>query len=104
VPHPFNFSLAANQPDAESESGTARIADSHNFPIASTIASALVDVNPGGMREPHWHPNADEWQYRVKGQAPIHAGDGGYVPRHLPLYREHLAMNRFAISNCPQPA
>ena len=24
---------------------------------------------PGGMREMHWHPNADEWQYYLRGQA-----------------------------------
>jgi oxalate decarboxylase len=26
-------------------------------------------VAPGGMREMHWHPNADEWQYYIKGSA-----------------------------------
>jgi oxalate decarboxylase len=24
---------------------------------------------PGGMRELHWHPNTDEWQYYIQGQA-----------------------------------
>jgi oxalate decarboxylase len=28
-----------------------------------TIAAALFEVEPGGMRELHWRPNADEWQY-----------------------------------------
>jgi oxalate decarboxylase len=103
VPQPFNFSLAWKQPDFQTESGSARIAGSHNFPIASTIAAALVDVNRGGMRELHWHPNADEWQYWIKGQARMtvfsaggrartfdfHAGDVGYVPRTMGHYIEN---------------
>jgi oxalate decarboxylase len=40
-----------------------RIADSRNFKASVTIAAALVTVHPGGLREMHWHPNADEWQY-----------------------------------------
>ena len=32
-------------------------------------AAALVRIHPGGMREMHWHPNADEWLYIVAGEA-----------------------------------
>jgi oxalate decarboxylase len=39
-----------------------RVADSSNFIISTTVAAALVTVRPGGLREMHWHPNADEWQ------------------------------------------
>jgi oxalate decarboxylase len=62
-----------------------------------SIAAALVDLNPGGTRESHWHPNADEWQYWISGEARMmvfsaggrartfdfHAGDVGYVPRAM---------------------
>ena len=48
--------------------GRVRIVDSTNFPVATTIAAALVEVEPGGMRELHWHPNTDEWQYYICGQ------------------------------------
>lgn len=37
--------------------GTFRIVDSMTFPIATTIASAFVTLEPGGLRELHWHPN-----------------------------------------------
>jgi oxalate decarboxylase len=71
-----------------------RIADSTNFPVSTTIAAALVEVQPGGLRELHWHPNADEWQYYISGTARMtvfaaegkartfdyRAGDVGYVP------------------------
>jgi len=28
-------------------------------------------IQPGGLREMHWHPHADEWQYYVKGRARV---------------------------------
>jgi oxalate decarboxylase/phosphoglucose isomerase-like protein (cupin superfamily) len=37
------------------------IVDSSNFPAAMAIAAALVEIDPGGIRELHWHPSADEW-------------------------------------------
>lgn len=46
-----------------------RIVDSSTFPAASTIAAALVEIDPGGMRELHWRPTADEWQYYLSGRA-----------------------------------
>ncbi len=69
-----------------------------------TVASALVSVPPGGIREMHWHPNADEWQYYIKGKARMtvfntgpnalttdfSAGDIGYVPRNLGHYVENV--------------
>jgi oxalate decarboxylase len=47
----------------KTKSGTVWITDSSNFPASKTIAAALVEVEPGGIRELYWHPNADEWQY-----------------------------------------
>lgn len=37
--------------------GNLSIVDSRNFPIATTIAAAIVSLEPGGLRELHWHPN-----------------------------------------------
>ncbi|HET8996536.1 MAG TPA: cupin domain-containing protein, partial [Acetobacteraceae bacterium] len=99
----FSFRLAARQPDYETANGSVRIADSHNFPASTTIAAALVEVQPGGLRELHWHPNADEWQFWISGQARMtvfaangrartfdfHAGDVGVVPRAMGHYIEN---------------
>ena len=79
-----------------------RITDSSNFPV-STIAAALVEVDPGGMRELHWHPNTDEWQYYIEGQARMgvfgasgqartfdfRAGDVGFAPFAMGHYVEN---------------
>ena len=42
---------------------------SYKFPYFQNTAAALVEVEPGGMRELHWHPNNDEWQYYLTGEA-----------------------------------
>ena len=91
----FTFSLGASVPIRENEAGSIRLADSRTFKISTTIAAALQVIKPGALRQMHWHPNADEWQYWIKGQgrmtvfdagpraqtADFHAGDIGYVPR-----------------------
>jgi oxalate decarboxylase len=51
--------MMAQQP-VKTKSGTVRITDSSVFPFSTTIAAALVEVDPGGMRELHWHPNTNE--------------------------------------------
>ncbi|WP_394805360.1 cupin domain-containing protein [Bacillus mycoides] len=83
--------------------GTVRIVDSTNFPISTNIAAALVEIKPGGMREMHWHPNNDEWQYYLTGMGRMtvmgsngnartfnyRAGDVGYVPFAFGHYIEN---------------
>jgi oxalate decarboxylase len=102
VPHGFSHHLLAQQP-IRTKGGSARISDSSTFPVSTTIAAALVELEPGGMRELHWHPNSDEWQYYIEGQARMgvfgasaqartfdfRAGDVGYVPFAMGHYIEN---------------
>src|ERR1700691_199424 len=102
VPQSFSHHLMAQTP-IKTKSGSVRIVDSKNFPVSKTIAAALVEVQPGGMRELHWHPNVDEWQYYIQGQARMGvfgasgqartfdflAGDVGYVPFAMGHYIEN---------------
>jgi len=37
--------------------GSVKTVDSRNFPVAKTIASSIVTLKPGALRELHWHPN-----------------------------------------------
>ena len=67
VPNTFSHRLMAQEP-IRTKGGTVRIVDSKNFPASVTIAAALVEINPGAMRELHWHPNTDEWQYYIEGK------------------------------------
>ncbi|GHO59877.1 oxalate decarboxylase family bicupin [Ktedonobacter robiniae] len=102
VPQSFVYRLMEQEP-IHSRGGMVRIVDSTNFPASTTIAAALVEVEPGGLRELHWHPNNDEWQYYIEGQGRMtvfasggkartfdyHAGDVGYVPFAMGHYIEN---------------
>ena len=41
----------------------------HPISPRPTTAAALIEIEPGGMPEMHWHPNGDEWQYYSPGAA-----------------------------------
>ena len=83
--------------------GEVRIVDSSQFKVSKNVAAAIVTVHPGGIRELHWHQNADEWQYYFagKGRMTVFAtggrartmdfetGDVGYVQQTLPHYIEN---------------
>jgi oxalate decarboxylase len=102
VPESFTHKMLAQEP-IKGKSGTVRITDSSNFPASKTIAAALVEIEPGGLRELHWHPNTDEWQYYIEGQGRMGvfassgqartfdfaAGDVGYVPFAMGHYIEN---------------
>jgi oxalate decarboxylase len=102
VPHTFTHCMLAQEP-IEVAGGQVRITDSTNFPVSKTIAAALVEVEPGGLRGLHWHPNTDEWQYYLAGQGRMtvfasggkartfdyQAGDVGYVPFAMGHYVEN---------------
>ena len=102
APQDMRFRLTAQEPQT-TPGGRVRIADTHNFPISTQIAVALVEVDPGHMREIHWHPNADEWQYYIAGTARMtvfgaeakartfdfRAGDVGYVPKSMSHFVEN---------------
>jgi oxalate decarboxylase len=69
-PSPIDFAFRTMQipPTKSNRSGEVRIVDSSTFKISTTIAAAIVTVKPGGVRELHWHPNADEWQFFFAGK------------------------------------
>lgn len=103
-PLAFDFAMHKMPPTRKTRFGEVRIIDSRNFPVATTIAAAHVIVKPGGLRELHWHQNADEWQYYVSGKgrmtvffngskartADFNAGDVGLVPKTLGHYVENV--------------
>jgi oxalate decarboxylase len=76
-PYPFTFSLGSAAPTRQTKGGEVRIADSSNFIVSKTIAAALVTLRPGALREMHWHPNADEWQYWINGKGRMTVFDTG---------------------------
>ena len=102
-PLKFSFSLNKMAPTYKTRGGEVRVIDTRNFPVSNTIAAAHVVIHPGGLRELHWHQNADEWQYYIQGKgrmtvffngskartADFNAGDVGLVPKTFGHYIEN---------------
>lgn len=99
----FTHKMLAQEPIITS-GGEVRITDSNNFPISTTVAAAHAIIQPGALREMHWHPNADEWNFFIRGKARItifaaegtartfdyQPGDVGIVPRNMGHFVENI--------------
>jgi oxalate decarboxylase len=99
----FMFKASTMKPTKVRAGGEVRIVDEKNFPVTN-IAAAIVRLKPGGLRELHWHPLADEWQYYVTGKGRMtvfeagakartfdfQEGDVGYIKQSRPHYIENM--------------
>lgn len=66
----FSFDLAGQAPPViDVAGGTIQEGNSTTFPAlkGQGIAAYLLTLDPGGVRIPHWHPDASEMQYLVSG-------------------------------------
>jgi oxalate decarboxylase len=98
----FLFKASTMKPTRVRTGGEVRIIDNKNFPVTN-IAAAIVRLKPGGLRELHWHPLSDEWQYYVSGKGRMtvfeaggkartfdfQEGDVGYIQMSRPHYIEN---------------
>jgi len=94
-PKTHKFRMLAGAPHAIFKGGREWRIDSTRFPISTTVTAVILDLEPGALRELHWHPNADEWQYVIDGDLAVtmfgshgrfrteqlQAGDVGYIPQ-----------------------
>lgn len=109
--HPFTFSLSKAPKISDNDGGFVQVADSSNFKVSKTVAAGLLTIRPGALRTMHWHPNADEWQYYLKGTgrmtvfnagpaantANFHPGDIGYVKKGLGHYIENTGSTDLVV-------
>ena len=101
----------SQQPAERHAGGSLKIVSQEQFPRATTITGALMTIDPGAVREPHWHPNASEWLYVLEGSLRVtlfasqgrartetfEAGDVGYMPRGLGHYLENIGDGELRI-------
>ncbi len=58
----FKFELEKSKGKV-SDGSYGKEATVRQLPISTGLAGVSMRLEPGVMRELHWHPNADEWQY-----------------------------------------
>jgi oxalate decarboxylase len=103
---------ASEHPSTRYDGGATKVIDVTNFP-ETTMSALIIDLEPGAMRELHWHPDADEWQYYLEGEARMtvfdatskartfdfRAGDVGFVPRTMGHYIENIGSSPVKVIN-----
>jgi oxalate decarboxylase len=94
-PLPHKHSLLSREPLETFKGGREWRVEAKDFPISTTMTGVILELQPGALRELHWHPNADEWQYLLAGkiratlfgsrgryrEATLDTGDVGYIPQ-----------------------
>ena len=89
------YSLLSQKPFEVFSGGVEWRVDGSQFPISTTMTGVVLDMDPGALRELHWHPNASEWQYVLSGafrvtlfgshgrwrEETLGQGDVGYIPQ-----------------------
>ena len=66
---PHVFSVRNLKPQDDLPGGSRAAVDASIFPILRGLSLYRVVLWPLGFREPHWHPNANELTYCVRGEA-----------------------------------
>jgi oxalate decarboxylase len=94
-PLSHKHSLRSQEPRETFKGGREWRVEAADFPISATMTGVILEMDPGALRELHWHPNADEWQYVLAGtiratlfgsrgryrEATLDVGDVGYIPQ-----------------------
>ncbi|MGO8900762.1 MAG: cupin domain-containing protein [Isosphaeraceae bacterium] len=89
------YRMLAQEPHSIHKGGREWRVGADRFPISKTVTGVILDLEPGGLRELHWHPTSDEWQYVIEGQISVtlfgshgryraetlNKGDVGYIPQ-----------------------
>lgn len=67
----FKFNIAESNKALTTKGGYLQIGTKRTLPILEGLGILRFGLNPGGVVEPHWHTNAGELVYIVKGQTKI---------------------------------
>jgi oxalate decarboxylase len=108
------FKMETLKPQTICKGGTRAMVNQNNFPILNGMALYVLQLDSGGVREPHWHPNAAELSYCLSGNAvmtifspgsghdtfTVSEGEIVYIPRGYLHHIENISYGetRFAIA------
>ena len=86
--------LADGELVEESDLGSIQRVTADQLPILSGLSIKRLVLNPGAMRTPHWHANANELTYCISGTSLVSVLDSGsqFTPYmgHFGFQRGHL--------------
>ena len=88
---PHTFDIKSIKPQTINNGGSRTIANSDNFPILRGMATYSLSLKKGGVREPHWHPNAAELSYCLSGKALMTIFGHGDTHNTFTLDRDEIA-------------
>jgi len=116
------FDFARIEPQVVRRGGTVKECTGKNFPVLvdNDAASFLLVLEPGAVREPHWHPNAWELDVPLSGRGrlgvanpddtfsvqEILPGQIGFIPQGYAHYIENVGteeMRWVVVFNNTQP-
>lgn len=103
----LSFALEKLQPQLETHGGWVKKCYIDLFPAIEGLTAYSLNLQSGGVREPHWHPNAHELNYLIKGKARIslhlpngeietfdmNSGDLSFLPKGYPHYIETIGQD-----------
>ena len=89
------YALMAQKPRVSTAGGALYVASAKEFPVSTTMTGMILKLKHGAMHEPHWHADASEWHYVLKGRtrvtlfafdkrvsvAELSPGECAYIPR-----------------------
>jgi oxalate decarboxylase len=110
-PETHKFRMLAQEPHSVHKGGREWRVGADRFPSSKTVTGVILDLEPGALRELHWHPSADEWQYVIEGQISVtmfgsHGryrterlakGDVGYIPQGYGHSIENVGRERCRV-------
>jgi len=67
-PDTHRYRMLAQEPHSIHKGGREWRVGADRFPVSKTVTGVILDLEPGGLRELHWHPTSDEWQYVGKSE------------------------------------
>jgi oxalate decarboxylase len=88
--------MMAQKPRVSTPGGSLYVASSREFPMSRTMTGTVLKLRRGAIHQPHWHADANEWHYVLKGRtrvtlfapdkrmsiAELAPGDCAYIPRN----------------------
>lgn len=120
------FDLAKAAPQLSMPGGSITTATADNVPMFEVptyerlnnypVSMGMIRLNPAGVEEPHWHPNASELMYCISGTGAmtiflgdptvvhnsftLSAGDLAFIPKGFSHHVENIGTSQYSAVMC----